>query len=177
VDAAQVRWQIGPLEVSIVYKTLIFLTLLTFALASCMTTYEPRPSPRLAMIMESGNPLLVRDGRRFHLGLFGGELEEAVTPNALAMEHATTFRSQLLGGFALGVAGGIGLGVGIGTLGVATSERQDKAIPLTILISSAVAYLVGLGLIVGAQPHMHDAINVYNDWIDAGMPADATMTE
>ncbi len=159
-------------------KCVISLTLLMFALGSCMTTYEPRPSPRLVTIMEAGNPLLVKNGRRYPIGLFGGDLEDAVAPNAAAMEHAQAFRNQTLGGFLLSMVAIVPMTAGLVMTMNGTDQRNaSQALPNTLLIGGVVAYAVGLGMVLGAQPHMHDAINVYNDWIDAGMPADATLTE
>ena len=155
-------------------KTCVTSLLLVALLTSCMTSYEPRRSARLAMVVEAGNTVLVRDGRRYGLRLFGGELEEAVAPNALAMDHAAAFRHQLVGGFALSLVSAVPLGMGVGLYAEEASQHRNTTTGLGLLTGGLIAYVVGLGLILSAQPHMYDAINVYNDWVDVGMPADAT---
>ena len=158
-------------------KSLSSLIVLVVLLTSCMTSYEPRVSPRIATVIEGGSPMLLKDGQRYRLGPFGGELEEAVAPHPVAMDHAAAFRNQLIGGFALSLAGIVPIGIGAGMFANASASHQDSAVPIAVLTSGLLAYAVGLGLIVSAQPHMYDAINIYNDWVDAGMPAVATPTQ
>jgi hypothetical protein len=42
-------------------------------------------------------------------------------------------------------------------------SSSEQAIGATLLFGGAVAYVVGLVLILNAQPHQWDAINIYND--------------
>ncbi len=158
-------------------KILFFLTLLAFTAQACMTTYEPRSSPRLVTVMEGGSPVLVKNGKRYSVALFGGELEDAVAPHARAMDHAAAFRMQTMAGFVIGVASSVPIGLGAGMYGNEVAQRHDGTLGLALLTGGIVTYLLGIGLIASAQPHMHDAINTYNDWVDSGMPADATLTE
>lgn len=149
-------------------------SLLLLALTACSTAYVPRRTSRLALVMDGGRHQLDRNGQRYELGLFGGELEEAVAPNAQAMDHAASFRQQLLSGFVLGIASSIPIGVGVGMTLDDSRRGRDNVLGPSLLLGGLVAYAVGMGLIVGAQPHLYDAINTYNDWVDVGMPADAT---
>ncbi|MEJ7734877.1 MAG: hypothetical protein WKG00_37525, partial [Polyangiaceae bacterium] len=48
------------------------------ATSGCATNYKPRPSPRVAVVMEDGAPALEKNGSTTKLGPFGGGLVEAV---------------------------------------------------------------------------------------------------
>ncbi len=155
-------------------KVLIALTLLALLNAACASTYEPRRSPRVTQIVELGNQVLVRDGRHYPVGLLNNGAVEAVAPHALAMEYAETFHNRLLGGLIIGLASAVPMGVGVGLTSSAANHNGDPSLGFTLLGAGLVAYAVGIGLMVSAPVHLNDAINVYNDWVDVGMPADAT---
>ena len=145
------------------------------ALVACTSAYQPRRTSHVAMVMEAGRFQLDRNGQRYDLGLFGGDLEEAVAPHAAAMDHAATYRHQLLGGFALSVAAAVPLGVGLGMTLDQNARGTESWTGPSQLVGAVVAYVVGLSLVTGAQTHLYDAINEYNDWVNVGMPADATV--
>jgi hypothetical protein len=134
----------------------------------------PKPSPRVALIQQGGTPAYVRDGRVYEGGLFGGDLEEAVRGNPEAEAHASSYKAGMIGGFVTSILGAVGLGAGLGIFAAGTntsgpsstggrdlSERQT--IGTGLLLGGLAAYVTGFALVMNAQPHMWDAINVYND--------------
>jgi hypothetical protein len=143
-----------------------------FALCTeaCSSSYQPARSPRISVIQEGGTPTLVRDGQKFPVGLFGGGLEDAVTGNQEAEEHAHAYRNFTIGGWTCSVAA---LGSAIGGLVLlgdrSFHEEHGDALPATLLVSALVADIAAAILLANAPPHMADAINVYNDGVDAAL--------
>src|SRR5262245_35096536 len=86
----------------------------TFALSGCSTSYAPKPHPRVALVMQGGTPVYIREGRVYPGGGFGGDLREAVQGNAEAEAHAKTYRTHMVVGVTTalaGVASAIGGGI------------------------------------------------------------------
>lgn len=146
----------------------------------CSTSYLPKPGPRVAIIQQAGSPAYVRDGKIYEGGLFGGDLPQAVRGNAEAEAHARAYKSGMVGGFITTLLGGLGMGAGLvvfanGTQasGPATTGAADsshgQAVGGAMFVGGLAAYVAGFVIMLNAQPHMWDAINVYND----GLPASA----
>lgn len=136
----------------------------------------PRPSPRVQVILKHGTPAYVRDGKVYEGGIFGGDLDEAVRGNPAAESHAKAYQNQMIGGFVASLAGGASLATGaVLTAGNAArsssyrSSSQDT-LALTLIVGGLASTIVSAVLFSTAQPHMWDAINVYND----GLP-DTTL--
>lgn len=150
---------------------LVFLT-------ACPSSYMPRRSPRIALVQTGAGPTLVRDGQQFPMGMWGDGLSAAVQRSARASEHAQAYHDNVWGGFLLGIGSSIPIGVGTGLVVVNASDRraeaQDTAIAWSVLGVGIIAYVASIAMLSSAPAQMHDAINVYNDWVDAGMPAEAT---
>jgi hypothetical protein len=124
------------------------------------------------MIMKGGTPGYLRDGRVYEGGIFGGDLEEAVRGNPEAEEHARSFHNGMLGGFLSTIAGGAGMVGGLllvasGSNSNGPDDTTKQTIGGSIAVGGLAAYVLGLVLITTAQPHMFDAINIYNDGVDA----------
>jgi hypothetical protein len=141
------------------------------ATLGCSTSYTPRTSQRIAVIQVGGTPSYVRDGKVYPGGLLGGEIEEAVHGNPVAEQHARDYKAGTSSGLISVVVGGIGMGVGLGLLATG-AERQGhdanrgrQIAGAATLGTGLAAYIAGLVLITSAQPHLFDAINVYNDGV------------
>jgi hypothetical protein len=130
------------------------LLLLACHLAACSTTYQPRPTERVGLVIHHGGAAYTHAGQESAIGPFGGDLEGLVAGQPAAVARARRSRHQLqagipayLGGFGAAVvglvlsgpAGWIVLGVGAATAGV------------------------GLGLMGAGFTNAVDAINTYND--------------
>lgn len=145
--------------------------LLSLALVNgCATAYTPRPGPRLSVVMESGAPVYVRDSQRFEHGMFGSGLVEAVQGVPEAEEYARTYRDRNVAGFTTSIVGAGMIGVGsVMTAEAFVSDRSstDRGIALGLLVGGVVVELIGSIIAASGNPHQLDAINAYNDAIEA----------
>lgn len=145
-----------------------------FALSGCSTNYAPRPSPRVAVVMQGGTPVYIREGRVFPGGGFGGDLREAVQGNAEAESHAKAYRTNMIAGVTttlVGVASAIGGGVLYFASSSGPENRRDTTGELiggTLALSGIAAYATGMVLMLNAQPRLWDAVNAYNDGVEDG---------
>lgn len=80
----------------------------------CTSAYAPRPGPRVAIILQNGAPAYVRDGITFEGGVFGGDIEEAVSGNPEAEEAARSYKNTLVAGFCTVLGGSLAFGTGAG---------------------------------------------------------------
>ena len=100
---------------------------LTLASTGCSTSYMPRPSSRVQVIMKGGTPAYVRDGKVYEGGIFGGDLDEAVRGNPEAESHAKSFQNGLIGGFLTTIVGGASLITGAALFaGDAAKSSSDR---------------------------------------------------
>ncbi|HET7788876.1 MAG TPA: hypothetical protein VFL36_23070 [Myxococcales bacterium] len=105
--------------------------------------------------------MLVRDGTKLPSDPTG--LWQAVRGNRRAEEHAARYGMWRSFGLASLLLGS-GLAAGAGY-----AESQGGVPARNVLASAAASVaLGGLVMFVVAQPHYYDAINVYNDGLDAG---------
>lgn len=134
--------------------------------AGCSSSYEPARSPRIATVVEGGQPTFVKNGERIGGPAFGSGLADAVASNAEAERQATIGRNLVLGGFVLDLVG-LGSVIG-GTVVLAKQEPQES--PSTagtaLLLGGVAAALAGSVLILCGQPHIYDAVNIYNDGLE-----------
>jgi hypothetical protein len=139
------------------------LLALTLVCAGCSTHYQPRPGPRLSLVMEGGSLAYQRNGETIQHGFFGGGLVDAVETDPAAVEAAETYQGRLIGGF---VAQIVGIGCFAAGTGWALSEESDST-QASILVGSLGCLLAGAitgtVLFASAQPYHWDAINIYND--------------
>ena len=147
----------------------------TFALSGCSTSYAPKPHPRVAVVMQGGTPVYIREGRVYPGGGFGGDLGEAVQGNAEAERYAKSYRTNMVAGVTTTLAG-VASVIGGSLLYVASSSKPDnerdgtaEAIGGTMVVSGIAAYVTGMVLMLNAQPHLWDAVNAYNDSVDPGV--------
>lgn len=138
---------------------------------ACSSSYQPARSPRIAVIQEGGTPTLVRDGQKFSVGLFGGGLVDAVQGNPVAEEHASTYKTLTIAGYSVYVAG-IGSSVaGLYLIGSGNNSNNDtnETTGAALLLGGLAGFVTSLVLISSAQPHLWDAVNTYNDGVDASL--------
>ncbi|MCC6217573.1 MAG: hypothetical protein IT376_22130 [Polyangiaceae bacterium] len=140
-------------------------TAIALTAAACSTSYGPARSPRIAVVQSGGVPVLVRDGRSHAPGLFGGGLVDAVEGDAAATQHAESYQALLTGGF---IGNLTGVACATGTLVLVAADRHPDPGAVTGTLLCAVAGLiVGASLVTAAQPYLWDAVNTYNDGVDA----------
>jgi hypothetical protein len=123
----------------------------------------------VSVVQVGGTPSYARDGKIYQGGLGGGELEEAVRGNPEAEQHARDYRAGTISGLVSVLVGGVGMCVGVGLLaadGAARDHNSGRQISGAALAGGGLAaYIAGLVLVINAQPHMWDAINIYNDGV------------
>ncbi|MEO7035103.1 MAG: hypothetical protein ABI548_14395 [Polyangiaceae bacterium] len=131
----------------------------------CSSSYQPARSPRIVTVMESGMPTFVKDGQSYGSPAFGSGLVDAVQGNPRATQQARLGRNLAIGGFVLDLAG---LGTEVAGFAALDAHRGgDQSLGLGLLVGGLGGVLVGTILLLNAQPHMYDAVNIYNDGLDA----------
>lgn len=145
------------------------LLALAFFSQGCSSSYEPARSPRIAMVVESGQPTFVKNGERLGSPAFGGGLVDAVASNPEAQHQATIGRNWVVGGLVLDL---VGLGSVIGGT-VVLAKDNASTLPdhpstagTALLIGGLAAALAGSVMILCGQPHIYDAVNIYNDGLE-----------
>ena len=152
-----------------------YVLFFVFPASGCSTSYVPRPSPRVAVVMKGGTPSYVRDGQFYAGGGFGGDFDKAVQGNPEAEAHARAYQDGMLAGFLTSLGGAVSMGAGVGVL-VADSKRSPddasssaQTAGLVLIAGGLAASIVSAVLFSNAQPHHWDAINIYNDGLPDSM--------
>lgn len=138
------------------------------ASTGCVSSYQPAPSPKIAVFMDDGGLALARDGRSYSLGMFGGGAVKAVEGNPAATEHAETYRAYMITGWTA-YWGGIGvglLGAGVWRAGERDADIDRAHAGEAMVLVGVAAVLTGTGFLLSAQPHLWDAVNLYNDEVE-----------
>jgi hypothetical protein len=120
-------------------------------------------------MINGGTVCLVRDGRGYPVGMFGGGVADAVRGNPLAEYYAGAYAGRLTTGWALygggllATVGGVALLVDANKGSEDTGQAQLGGVALATGLGALVA---GAVVLVTAQPYLYDAINAYNDGVD-----------
>ncbi|MEQ9323858.1 MAG: hypothetical protein RIF41_32135, partial [Polyangiaceae bacterium] len=136
----------------------------------CSSSYVPRPSPKVSLAVIDGDLAAVRDGQAVPLGIFGTGLEDVVAENPEARDHAETFTSFTVAGFVIGILGAGATGGGVGLwVGNESGDRNEglRAAGIGLTMGGIALSLTGAIFQIAAQPHLYDAINIYNDSVPA----------
>src|SRR5450755_443723 len=132
----------------------------------CSSSYQPARSPRIVTVIDGGGQVFVKDGINYGGPLFGGGVVEAVRGNPRAEAEARTGRNLTIAGFVVDMAG-----LGSDIAGLATikpnSSNSDNTLSLGLILGGLVGVTVGSVLLLAGPPHTYDAINIYNDGLDA----------
>jgi hypothetical protein len=138
----------------------------------CASSYVPRPGPHVALVQDGGTISYVREGVKYDGGIFGGDIDQAVSGSERAEGYAREYKSGMTTGFVMTMIGSVGLIGGAGLLGAEearTSAWDSTATTaLVVMLSGLVVELVGAGIAARAQTHLYDAVNAYNDDVDTG---------
>jgi hypothetical protein len=147
------------------------LTLL--ATSACSTTYVPQNTGRIAVVMDGGSYALFKDGKVYKPGLFGGDVDEAVAGNPRAEDEMSTYQGQQTTG-ALCTIGGAALVLGGAAVLAAAPPQSGDSRGLTpslaMFLGGLVVDLIGLAFTTSAQPHLWNAVNIYNDGVGQPPP-------
>jgi len=129
--------------------TLFALTL------GCGTSYQPRPSARLTVVIHHGAAMYVTNGHETPIGPLGGSLESLVAAEPAAAAQAHTARTELAVGVPCYLGGIAGVVVGIAVL--------SGPVGWVVLGVGAATAGTGLGFMGAGLTHAVDAVNLHND--------------
>jgi len=130
-----------------------FATGIVCLLSACSSHYTPRPRPRVTPVLRHGQPAFARGGQ-LYTGWLGGGLVDAVDDDPQAQALARTYHRRTVAGTLLTIGA-------LGCIGLMPLN------PLLGLGCLAIADGTGFGLIMSAVPYATDAVNVYNDGVEA----------
>ena len=127
--------------------------------AACSTTYQPRPTGRVAMVIHHAGAFYSKDGREVPVGPLGGGLEDLTGDLPTAAAHARTAHARLVIGVPAYLAGAAGVIVGVVVLSGPIGW---------VVIGGGAAFLgTGLGFMGSGFTHAIDAVNIHNDAVEA----------
>jgi hypothetical protein len=146
-------------------------------LMGCGTSYRPRETGRITFVLTpTGDEALEKDGKRYGIGGFSGDLVEAVTGNVAAEEQARNYVHQRRVGSGLLGLGIVAMLVGytsfaflVGpydsdTGGPGPQARRNLLIAMTSgLLVGVVSLALGSRQLLSAEGRLYDAVNIYND--------------
>jgi len=121
----------------------------------CGTSYTPRPTSRIGLLIRHGGPYYVKDGQQFPIGPLGGDLPSLVATSPAAVAHARAARADL----AVGVPCYI---TGVGTVVVGILALSGPVGWVVIGAGGAIGG-TGIGLMGAGVTHAVDAVNIHND--------------
>lgn len=135
------------------------------------SSYEPRPSPRIAAVHINGR-VYVRDGQRYEIGLLGGNGEALVAGNDAATTLARKHQHKAIWGWSLF---GLGLATSItGNALVFSRDANDRPPGLVIVPLLGLLPLVASAVLLASARHdLVNAVNIYNDALDGPLAPDA----
>jgi hypothetical protein len=141
------------------------------AVCGCFSTDHVGRDPRKVYVaMEDGRRGYTKAGE-FHTEFgFGGNLVDLVADNPAAERAARTFRSRSIGGALMAVAGSLCLPVAL-TYGLSREHEGHSDVfsqnTLSIMLGCAVLSTVGVVYWTSGMSYQMDAVNIYNDSVDA----------
>ena len=147
-----------------VSRAIGLLTALALLGQTACATYAPRPSRH---ITHDADDVYHRDGAELRVGLFGGGADALVAGDARALEQVRREQHLLRVGWSVYALGILTMVVG-GAVGV-TAAPQRARTPALLGAVGAGAVVTGFGIkwIFDGQAALLDAVNVYNDDVDA----------
>lgn len=131
--------------------------------AACSTTYQPRRSGQVGLVIHYAAPVYVKDGREVPIGPFGGDLASLVADTPAAATHARKSHTQLAIGVPTYLTGVAGVIVGIAAL--------SGPVGWVVIGVGALTAGTGLGFMGSGVTHAIDAVNIHNDAASEIRPA------
>lgn len=160
-------------------RSLIVLAVLLPSFGCSSTTYVPRADGRITFVMRNGMPEMMKDGRS--MSASPAQLAEIVADDPLAASHARECHRRRMTGLVFSVGSLASL---IGGAVLISPRRTDdggtvgpsdgRAAAGGALLIAGFALLAGsLSQGTSASAHCTDAVNIYNDRVDARIGAAA----
>ena len=142
-------------------------------LGACSSSYMPRSRGRVAVTMQDGAMVYVRDGQAHPHGWFGGGLADAVAGSPAAVQAANQYHDHLVDGILLTTVGAVcmpSVAVYVATQQESLSDRGAE-VAGAVAIGCAVMLVAGAAYAASAEPYRWDAINLFNDEAELGPPS------
>ena len=150
------------------------------ALPACSSGYIPQTRGKVAMVLQNGAPVYVRDGQIYRHGFLGSGLLRAVAGNPRAEAAAREYHDRQRDGLLVGTAGMLCSVIAAGAMAAELSGHdrfddgeQGDEVPTAawLALGCFVAGMGGFGYVITAEPYRYDAMNIFNDTTPSWMPA------
>ena len=140
------------------------------AASGCFSSSHVGRDPRkVYMTIQDGSRGYTKNGEFYREVGFGGGLVEAVEDHPEALRAAQTFRGRALGGFLMAIAGSLCIPATM-IWGLVRANEDGGDFPAGqgyLLLGCAVLAIAGTTYMVSGMPYQFDAVNIYNDAVDA----------
>ncbi len=140
--------------------------------SACLAHTQPRPSERIQVLDAVGVRTFAKEGKIVDDGLLGGGLYEIVKEDPAAADQAAAHRTDITWSVGVAGAGIASAAAGVGL--VATSDRDLRTAGAVALVAAGLSTIPIAILRLTADTHMWNAINAYNEVVEARLsPATA----
>lgn len=133
----------------------MLLLALPLLAAACGTSYQPRDSALVSLVIDRGALVYLHEGRRVVVGPLGGGLQPLVADTPAAAAHAKTGEKRLAIGIPTYLTGATGVLTGVLIL--------SGPIGWIAIGVGAGAMGTGVGLLGSGVTHLVDAVHIHND--------------
>lgn len=155
--------------------TLPALLLVSVATTGCFfqsSHYQPRQRGRqVALVLDDNRPALQGEGRTTSVGWFGGGLVERVEAVSEAASAARSYRKRVIWSAVTGIPSGACLIGGVLYYVDEVAQHGENYDPPLgfdfLMVGCAAGLLASQLLLVSANTYLYDAVNLYNDGVEA----------
>ena len=135
-------------------------------LSACVSTsYLPQPSPGITITVKDGTAAFSKHGKVVQMGAFGKGLSAALADVPAAARHAEIWRQRNWMGIGLQIASLALTVTGFVLLQPSGGWSDRNFAALGLMGGGFGAGIGGLGVMLGGQSHLWDALNLYNDHV------------
>jgi hypothetical protein len=165
--------------VTIMMRVAIWMTVV-----ACSSSYVPQTRGRVAVTIQGGTFVYMRDGQAHAHGIFGSGLEDAVAGQRGAEQAAHEYHDRIRSGILATAIGALCIPATLGYALISSADQQSSLSNHGLEIAGLVtlgctAVLVAGGLYAAsAEPYRWDAINQFNDAAELappGLPVDPAL--
>jgi hypothetical protein len=143
---------------------------------ACSSNYVPQARGRVAVTIQGGTIVYMRDGQAHPHGILGSGLEDAVAGQRGAEQAAHEYHERLRNGLVATVVGALCIPATLGYALISSADQQsslsNRGLEIAGLVTvGCMAVLVaGSMYAASAEPYRWDAINQFNDAAELAPP-------
>jgi hypothetical protein len=155
-------------------------TMMRFAIwttvVACSSSYVPQTRGRVAVMLQGGTVVYVRDGQTHPHGIFGSGLEDAVVGHRGAEQAAHEYHDRMRSGVVATMIGALCIPATLGYALISSADQQSSLSNHGLEIAGLVTLGCTVVLVAGglyatsAEPYRWDAINQFNDAAELAPP-------